>query len=84
MDGEKFKKLEEEAKEAGVTLSEYARQILFAEEPNKKHLDSIERECINFLHKNIESMSIFSFIGLKSHLKRSKQLEKAFIISREA
>lgn len=83
MDGKKFSKLEEQAKEEGITLSEYARQILFAEEANKKNPDFIERECINFLNRNIESMNIFSFMSLKSHLKRSKQLEKAFNISRE-
>lgn len=83
MDGEKFSKLDEQAKEEGITLSEYARQILFAEEANKKNPDFIERECINFFNRNIQSMSIFSFMSLKSHLKRSKQLEKAFNISRE-
>ncbi len=76
----KFKRLEEEAKKSGVSMSEYAREIIFGdEEPfdarelNKKYQETIEGECLKYLKNSIETMSLAEFISLKAFLKRRKK-----------
>lgn len=47
------------------------------EELDRKYLETIEGECIKYLNRSIESMSIFSFLNLQSFLKKNKKQLKA-------